>query len=580
MHPLLRPRVRAASAAFLAVSAGVWPGDIHAQEGCRFGDEARSLKSVTVPNAGRITYISVAHFVCADGVEIRADSAVAYSRDNYSHLIGDVRFWDGGRYLTADEARYWTRQQRLQAQGNLFVRDTVQGSVIENGELVYLRQSDTRTQEQMTVRTWVDGVRPTATLYMKNAPADTADAPQDSAQAAPDSAVAAPEEAGPGADTATAPADTATTPYLVEGDEILLHGQSYFRAVGLTRQVRIDRDSLVAFSDTAEYDQVAGRILLDGNARVEGSTYELTGRTVNIGVPGGEIREVRALRDAVLTGDELRLTAPLITMYLSQGDLHRLVAVPFDVDELDGAGEEAVDSALLARPVAVAEDFRLTADSLDVLTPGQELERIFAAGGARGESTARDSLNVDVLPEVALRDWLEGDTVIATFVRREGVDPEADTAAAEYRLDRIVAKVDARSLYRLLPSDSTVRPGVDPPAVHYVTGSRITIVMREGEVENMDVLGPTQGWHLEPLRARPDSALPDSLRPDTASADTGGARPGTAPAPEGGVGRGGDPGVPVPGIPSSTPGEPAAVALTDTRVVRDHRRSGAPGGMP
>ena len=39
-----------------------------------------------------------------------------------------------------------------------------------------------------------------------------------------------------------------------------------------------------------------------------------------------------------------------------------------------------------------------------------------------------------------------------------------------YRVETITAKVQARSLYRLTPSDTTASPGIDPPAIHYVTG--------------------------------------------------------------------------------------------------------------
>ena len=115
----------------------------------------------------------------------------------------------------------------------------------------------------------------------------------------------------------------------------------------------------------------------------------------------------------------------------------------------------------------------------------------------------------------------EGDTVIVTFrpntpAPSQGGSAAADTAQAEYRIERIVARVDARSLYRLIPSDTTAEAGVDPPAIHYVVGNEITISMVDGEVDNMDVQGQTRGVHLEPLSA----ATPDSLVLDTATVDT------------------------------------------------------------
>ena len=56
-----------------------------------------------------------------------------------SHLMGAVRYVDRTRELRADTARYFTDLGRLQATGNVFITDGTDGSVIENGDLVYLR---------------------------------------------------------------------------------------------------------------------------------------------------------------------------------------------------------------------------------------------------------------------------------------------------------------------------------------------------------------------------------------------------------------------------------------------------------
>jgi lipopolysaccharide export system protein LptA len=479
-------------AALLALLAGA--GKVRAQEGCRFGEGSLSFQVVTLAGGDQITYMSRPHFVCAGGVEIWADSAVAYSGQSFSQFMGNVRYVDESRDLQADEARYFSQQARLQASGNLLVRDTVRGSVIEHGDLVYLRQASFRDEEEMTVTTGMDRVRPQALLYMGQA---TDTATEEGAEVPP-------------------PVDTEQTPYRVVGDRLFLVGDRYFEARG---DVEIERDSLHAFGNQAEYDQEAGRILLEGDALVDGSDYDLTGRTIDIDVPGGEIRSVRAIRDGLLTGDRLELTAPSITLFLAEGVMDRLVATPLRADP--ESADEPVDSADLVLPVAVAEDFRLTADSVDVVAPAQALDRIFAVGGARSESTARDSLNVGMLPEIALKDWLEGDTIIAVFLPEDSITAAAaDTGTAAYRLDRIMAHGNARSLYRLLPSDSASRKGIDPPAVHYVTGTRILIVMARGDVDRMEVEGPTTGWHLEPegMRIATDStAVPDTSRigPDT-----------------------------------------------------------------
>jgi lipopolysaccharide export system protein LptA len=630
-------RSRAAPAAIIAMMFGaIAPGRSAAQTGCRFGSGTGDFHSQEIPQGGRITWVGHPHFVCSDGVQIWADSAESFSAQNMSHLIGHVRFVDPTRELRADDARYFSRLGRLQAHGNLFVRDTVRGSVIENGSLEYLRQTSTRPVEQMTVTTGPDGVRPKALLYMRPArdtastdtlatdttavPAGAERPPQvapdtgvavpdtvarpdtavvagdttraalpdtiarpdttraargdtvvsardttraappmvrpDTARVAADSTRAATRDTTAAADTTAVPLsgppprvrgrpalpesqppDTAQTPYVVEANRLELHGDSAFTATG---NVSIERDSLQAFSDTAVYDQGAGHIVLNGAARVESSGYDLAGRTVNLALPGGEISRVRAVHQAVLTGEQLRMTAPTISVFVTDGAMDRLVATPIRPE----GRAQAPDSADLEQPVAVSDKFRLSADSLDVRAPGQVLDKMYAVGAARGESSAGDSLNVPELPEVARKDWIQGDTLVVTFVKVEP-RPDQPNDSAHYDVDRLVAQGDASSLYRILPADSTARPGVDPPAIHYVLGTTITIVLDSGQVDHMEVEGPT-GWHLEPLgRAAKDTLAPaDTARgtaTDTAKGqtkpDTGVAR--AEPKPRAGGGGGG-----------------------------------------
>jgi hypothetical protein len=254
---------------------------------------------------------------------------------------------------------------------------------------------------------------------------------------------------------------------------------------------------------------------------VEADAYDLLGRTINIRMGGGGMREIRAVRDGVLTGDDLVLTAPLISLFLSGGAMERLVAVPLAPDPDSVAAGVPVDSTMLARPVAEAEAFRLVADSLDVRAPGDVLERIIAVGEARGDSHSRDSLNVELFPPVARTDWLEGDTVVASFEKVLVVDTTTETGTREdYRLSQLEARSGARSLYRMEPSDTTQKAGVAPPAVHCVLGDSILIVLNNGAVDHMDVRGKVDGYHLEPLRPDADSLATDSLALDSLATDS------------------------------------------------------------
>ncbi|MEX0979946.1 MAG: hypothetical protein WDZ89_02560, partial [Gemmatimonadota bacterium] len=309
-------------------------------------------------------------------------------------------------------------------------------------------------------------------------------------------------------------------------------------------------EGMEAFADTAEYDQVAELFLLMGNARMLGDGYDLSGRRIVLRAPDDELRDVVASGDALLTSDDIVLTSPEIRIFLTDGQMERLVAVmipgeaaaevaaaPDDVranrppTDVVAAGREGVldvapRRAASGRPEALTEDFFLVGDSIEVRAPGERLEQVVAVGRARGESLAGDTLQQEDVPEMARRDWIEGDTIFALFLPGEdeageaplrpevaGVpDPEADTAAekppARYVIERLVARGDARSLYRMEPSDTTGAEGPPRLALHYVKGREITILMRDGEVDRMDVEGPTEGIHLEPVRREARVAPP------------------------------------------------------------------------
>jgi lipopolysaccharide export system protein LptA len=531
------PRALLVVAAIVSLLA--FPAKGAAQEDCEFVFPSGDLVMTMLSGGASITYVGTPHLFCRDGVEIWADSAISYSAQGMQHLIGSVRFLDANGELRADEARYFAEQGRLQAERNVFVQDTVQGFTIQNGRLIYLRQTPQRQRAQMDVTTGLDGVRPRAILTMR---ASTSAVGTDSI---PGSDPALPPEATPVEVGPQGPVNDSNTPYVVDGDRIFIQGDTYFRATG---DVEIERDSLHAFADSAEYDQAAGRILLNGSARVDGTTYDLLGETINLGMNGDDIDQVVARREAVLISEDMRLTAPVIFMYMEGSLLDRLVAV----NRVDPAN---VSEDAPARPRVVSAQFELTADSLEVLAPAEQLDRIFAVGNARSVSSDRDSLNVEVLPEIARTDWLEGDTVIVTFVRDTAeVEMEAgsDSTSAQNRIDRIVARVGARSLYRLPPADSNSVAGTDAPAVHYVVGDEITIVMAAGQIDHMDVLGQTQGVHLEPI---PISVPSDSLGADsTVVPDTSAV--GNTKTPENTRNDGGGPDAPGPERSQAYPSDP------------------------
>jgi hypothetical protein len=214
-------------------------------------------------------------------------------------------------------------------------------------------------------------------------------------------------------------------------------------------------------------------------------------------------------------------------MFFTDGVMERLVAVPITRDiVVPGSlppGEPPSTEVDCSRPVAVTDEFEIVADSLDMLAPGEVLERINATGSARAESATRDSLNTPDTPPLARTDWMEGDTIIAMFTRvaQDSVSGVAapDSVREQYHLERLTAVGEARSFYRIEPNDSARARGDRRTAVHYVTAAAITLELDDGAIAKMEVRGQIEGIHAEPTSIGVPS---DSI---TAPGDTAGATP-------------------------------------------------------
>ena len=490
----------AAVAAAWLVAAGGASG----QQGCQFVEGSGTMSRIDA-GGGPITYVSTPNLVCADGVRIRADSAVSFQASNFVQLVGNVRFDDPERRLTARNAEYYTGAVgRLQAHGGSQLTQKTDSSVIRGDDMVYERAGNGRARSLLDVT----GGRPTARLYMKSA------------------------------DSATAPRrDTAAAPYDITADHIVIEGDSYFRARGT---VEIERDDMRAFGDSIEYDQVAGTLRITANARMLLEERVLTADEITTAFTGGDVREIEARHRAILTSEDLRLRAPVVRVYFTDGKMGRLVAVSIPPE----APEPGVLSPNTpssrdpdrARPVATTDKFEIVGDSLDMLAPGEVLDRIHATGSARAESSTRDSLNTPETPALARTDWMEGDTIVAIFEDRAGDSTAAaavaDTASAPLQLESLTASGKARSLYRMAPNDSAQVRGEKRPAIHYVTATAITLQMDAGEVTRMDVVGETDGIHAEPARGSPPSAPATPPSAETPPPTTPGEQPDDAPPPD------------------------------------------------
>lgn len=549
------------------------------REGCDLVS-SRRLNSILNPSGERVTYISgPLAFQCDDGTRIRADSVVDFQATRFRQLMGGVEIDGPETRLVADRVHRSDDLGRIEAWGSVEVEQKGSDTRMAGDSLVFFESGPSRAESELDVF----GDRPYAVLRL----------------------------GGEGDGPAETPPDT------VFGDRLHLVGESRFVATG---DVHVRRSEMDAFGDSLDFarDESVAHLFGTGadRARIEGEEFDLEARRVDLFLQGDALEEVRAVERARLTGEDVEMEAPRIRIFMSGGETERLVAVretpdagadtvvmaggpEREVETVDGAPEAsdrtaeaevpgpaavAADRMGEGRPTAVAEDFVLWGDSIEVSAPGQRLERVYAVGRARGESLARDSLNTPDMPEMIRRDWIEGDTIVAHFVPVDTAGGEDDPSGAdedrpaepreaatadqdrpEYALDRLIATGNARSLYRLAPQDSVSvvsvedgevpadggpEPGADGgdrevagaggagaagdtvtvlgtppgqaadstgasperprrrPAVHYVVGSRITIVLADGEVDRMEVQGQTRGLYLEPLAARSSGRTP------------------------------------------------------------------------
>ena len=531
LRPVLPAVVLAVASSLVGAASG------HAQGRCSY--EVAGFTQTTQRGGAIIHHVSGGiDYRCPDGVRILADSAVVFQTANRAEMYGNVRFTDPATELVSRRAFYYGNSRQLNAWENIRLVDRQNGAVITGDELVLYRATPARPLDRMVIT----GRTPHATVFLTEGGIES------------------------------------VIPYEVDAQRFILEGRRFFRAGG---GVVVDRATLHAVGDSLDFDQEVGIMSVLENARVQDLNFDLVARTVTVLTPEGLVEEVLAREAAELVGDDVELDAPAIRMFVQDNLVQRLVAlrtvppIPTEASPRDGEEDDAAEAGAdgtdeeepgaladitpedetpmeadtLPQPSAVAEDFHLWADSIDVRSPGQVLDRVIAVGRARSQSvTPADSIPTD-LPEVAQEDWMVGDTIVALFAKpgSDAVDEEADTAEALAQADStgtspadaqaeadtadagveiesVTASGQARSLYKIAPTDSTGALTGGPPALHYVKADVIRIHFENREVVHMEVEGQTVGYHFEPTRASPPP--PDTTgvappAPDSAGAPRG-----------------------------------------------------------
>jgi lipopolysaccharide export system protein LptA len=470
---------------------------------------------------------------CAGGEELRADSAVIYQAMNEVHLFGQVDFQDPTRTLTADRAIYNSGTGRLFAQGNVIFTDKQRGSTLRGPELEYYKAMPGRPDAQA-----IATQRPHLTLVPRGSSGQRRD------------------------------------PMEIDGDRITSTGDKFMTAEGNVVIVSKDVKSTAA---TAFYDATAERMELRTAARVRNPQYELQGEYIESNLRDGKLTRVLARTNARLDSERLDVTGPQLLMFFENDKLQRVVS-----GQEPQAAAPRDSTRALPRSVALASGFRLEADSLEAIMPGQELREVHAVGSAHGLAwdtvaagapgdTAASRQRVTAPPEALEdRDLILADTIIGYFTRDTTASrPARDSAEAKTKIERMVAIGNARSVYRIRDDKA---PAGQKPAINYLNADHVDLAFRDGEVDNARARGVKRGVYLDPgqRRAPADSAGAaaatagrpaagsTAARPPTTGRDPAPGTPAAAaaaqpprPAPTGAPGRGTR-------IPTARPTTPAA----------------------
>jgi hypothetical protein len=355
-------------------------------------------------------------------------------------FIGNVKYRDSTLTMDADRGTYYKKGEKWEARGRVVTKNLRNGSALTGPAMDYFRV--------------VKGVRDTMEMYSTGRPR---------IQYATETPGARPSE-----------------PYIIVADRVRLKGNDRLWGGG---KVTIDRSDFAAKADSLRLDTGKGDgTLVGGNPVMRGlgrDSFNLSGRRLDLKLDQRELTYVTAKGTGHAISKEWDLVADTIGLDLNNRKLDQTLAWGDSI-----------------RPYANSPAYAMRADSLALDTPGQQLKEVRGFGAAWLGGTI-DSASKE-------RDWIRGDSVVATFVQRDS----AGTPRAV--LNRIVARKGAQSYHVEANAKFPARP-----SINYARGDVIVMTMSKtprGGVDRVDIRGQVDGVQLEAADApvRPDSAAAGS----------------------------------------------------------------------
>jgi hypothetical protein len=423
----------------LALSAARLTGQT--SDRCTLQIDNVDRQGIAVETTGGVNYFAGGNVrLSCRGTKITmfSDSVASYA-GNTVNFNGHVRYRDTTLTMDTDFGTYYRSDERWEARRNVKTRNLKTGSTLAGPSLDYYRA--------------VTGVRDTTEMYAVSRPRIEYFA-KDSARA--DSAAT---------DSTGKPGE----PYVIVADRVRIKGDDRIWGGG---KVTVDRSDFAARGDSLRLDTGPANdgTLLGTRPELHGlgsDSFDLSGRRLDFRLKNRDLERVVAKGDGKAVNKDWDLVADTIA--------HDLVDRKLVHTEAWGD---------TIRPYAKSPKYEIRADSIALDSPDQQLKEARAFGkawlGGQVDSVTKE------------RDWLTGDTVIATF---EAHDSAGSTKAV---LTRLVARGSARSYH--LDSNEKKKPG-ERPTINYARGNEIVITMKADGSETVDLVqvrGKADGAQLEP----------------------------------------------------------------------------------
>lgn len=381
----------------------------------------------------------VTYFCVGQNNTLKADSAEYYGDLNVLYLIGNVHYTEPRAKVDSRRMTYWKNEERLLAEGDV-VSTLPSGTTLRGPQAEYYRA--------------IPSVRPNTKLIATGRPVINLVQVDSNGKKQP--------------------------PVEVRADRVTVDADSLVYAGG---SVDITRPDIHATGDSAFMDSGTELARLMRGPVIQGKAerpFTLSGTTIDVYSKQRQLQRVIALGNANAVSADLDLRADTIDLRVNANKLERAYA-------WGPSGARAISPTQL-----------ITADSLDVRLPEQRIRQVFAIRHALAQGEP-DSTKI----RTKERDWLRGDTIIASF---DSVFAAGDTASKP-QLVQLVARGGAQSFYHIAVGGAPI----DKPAINYVRGKAITVSLANRQVQRVTVTEKASGVYVEPVIARaPEPAAADS----------------------------------------------------------------------